>query len=331
MKIPPSFSSTSPSPVSRRHFLGATATFAAAASCLPVTRLEAAARSRWVVACRDQHLKAADKEDCWSCAKALGAEGVEVNVGLDMSCANLFRASGHYSLATDADLQALKSDAARNQCRITAFVMNNHLDERLEQELEWARKLVKAARQLGVRAIRIDVWPHKLKENEFLPFAIDACKRLCEIAEGSDVRYGIENHGKVTNNPEFLDRLFEGVGSPSLGLTLDTANFYWYGHPLSDLYGIYEKFAPRAVHTHCKNIKFPEDKKNVRRPMGWEYDKYNCPIYEGDIDYKRLLEILRKADYRGDLCVEDESLGKFPAAERPTVLFREMAMLKELR
>ncbi len=319
------------SELSRRHFIGTTGVFVASAGLLSVTKLEAAASPGWRVACRDQHLKTAGKADCWACAKALGAEGIEVNVDLDLGCPNLGRSTGKYSLATDQEIQALKNDAAQNECRITALVMNNRLDERLEQELAWARKVVKAADQLGVKAIRIDVWPHKLAEREFLPFAIDACKRLCGIAAGTGVRYGVENHGKVTNNPEFLDQLFAGVGSPALGLTLDTANFYWYGHPLSDLYGIYEKYAPRVVHTHCKNIKFPEDKKNVRRPMGWEYDKYNCPIYEGDIDYKRLTAILRRANYTGDLCVEDESLGKFAADERAAVLQKELATLKELR
>jgi len=115
-----------------------------------------------------------------------------------------------------------------------------------------------------------------------------------------------------------------------LGLTLDVANFYWWGHPLQDLYGIYEKFAPRVVHTHCKNIHYPDDKKNVRREMGWEYAKYNCPIYDGDIDFKRLTGILRQANYSGDLCVEDESLSKFPETERAEVIKKEIAVLKKL-
>jgi len=319
--------------ISRRQFIGTAGALAASAGMLSLSEFEsqAAERARWVVACRDLHLKAAGKPDSWSCAKALGTEGVEVDVELDLSCPNLTGSSGKYSLATPEGIQALKSDAQKNDCRITAFVMNNRLDERMDQELEWARKLVKAATQLGVKAIRIDVWPHKLSEPEFLPFATDACKRLCEITVGTEVRYGVENHGHVTNKPEFLDKLFTGVNSPHLGLTLDTANFYWYGHPLSELYGIYEKFAPRVVHTHCKNIKFPEDQRNVRRPIGWEYEKYNCPIYEGDIDFKRLLAILRRAEYRGDLCIEDESLGKYPAAERAGVLQKELATLKQLR
>ncbi len=315
--------------LSRREFIAATGTLAAAGILLTIP--SRAAEESLTAACRDQHLKTAGQADSWACAKALGAEGIEVNVDIDMGCPNLVAPSGQYSLATEASVQALKSDAAKNQCRITALVMNNRLDERLEQELEWAGKLVKAAGQLGVKAIRIDVWPHKMGEKEFLPFAIDACKRLCDIATGTQVRYGIENHGRVTNNPEFLDPLFAGVGSSALGLTLDTANFYWYGHPLDDLYSLYEKYAPRVTHTHCKNIKYPKEKRNVRRPVGWEYDKYNCPIYEGDIDFKRLIGILRNAGYRGDLCIEDESLGKFPAGERAGVLRKEIALLKELR
>ena len=209
-------------------------------------------------------------------------------------------------------------------------MMSNRFDEQLEQELESARGLVKAAQQLGVDVIRIDVVPRKLSGDQFLPFAIDTCKRLCAIAEGTPIRFGVENHGKITNNPQFLEKLFDGVGSEKLGLTLDCANFYWWGLPVKDLYPIYEKFAPRVVHTHCKSIRYPADKKNVRREIGWEYGKYNCPIYEGDLDFKRIVEILRKANYRGDLCVEDESLGKYPKNEQADILRKEIALLKGL-
>ena len=75
-----------------------------------------------------------------------------------------------------------------------------------------ARGLVKAAQQLGLHAIRIEAVPRKLDAEHFLPFAINACKRMCEIPEGTRMRFGVENHGKITNNPEFLDKLFNEVG-----------------------------------------------------------------------------------------------------------------------
>ena len=258
---------TSPT-VSRRSFIKTTG-LALSVAALPATGpLLAAAKQKWPVGCRDLHLKVAGLPDSWSCMKALGAQGTEVNVGLNLACVDLFHPQRKYTLATPDGIQALKEDLAASGCRITAFMMANHLDERLEQELDCARRLVPAAQQLGVGVIRIDVVPRKLDGEKFLPFAVDACKRLCALAEGTPIRYGVENHGKITNNPEFLDKLFAGVGSEKLGLTLDCANLYWWGHPLNDLYPIYEKFAPRVVHTHCKSIRYPEDQKNVRREMG---------------------------------------------------------------
>jgi sugar phosphate isomerase/epimerase len=321
----------SKSPIlSRRSFIKTTGLAVAAGALPSVSPLAATAKKQWPVGCRDLHLKLAGLPDSWSCMKALGAEGAEVNVELNLNCASLFHPQHKYTLATADGIQVLKDDLASSGCRITAFMMSNHFDERLEQELESARGLAKAAQQLGVDIIRIDVVPRKLDGDQFLPFAIDACKRLCAIAEGTPIRFGVENHGKITNNPQFLEKLFAGVGSEKLGLTLDCANFYWWGHPVNDLYPIYEKFAPRVVHTHCKSIRYPEDKKNVRRDIGWEYGKYNCPIYEGDLDFKRITQILRKAGYRGDLCVEDESLDKYPENERADIMRKEIAMLKKL-
>lgn len=316
--------------LSRRSFIKTTG-LAMSAGMLPlVSPLAAPAKQKWPVGCRDLHLKVAGKPDSWSCMKALGAEGTEVHVELDLSCGTLFHPQHKYTLATADGIQVLKDDLSASGCRITAFMMSNRFDEQLEQELKSARGLVKAAQQLGVGVIRLDVVPRKLSGDQFIPFAIDTCKRLCAMTNGTSVRFGVENHGKITNNPQFLDKLFDGVGSEKLGLTLDCANFYWWGHPVNDLYPIYEKFAPRVVHTHCKSIRYPEDKKNIRREIGWEYGKYNCPIYEGDLDFKRIVKILRKAGYRGDLCVEDESLGKYPANEQADIMRKEIAMLKKL-
>ena len=317
--------------LSRRNFLKTTAGLAFSAGIMDLDNLSmAAARRKWPVGCRDVYLKLAGNSDCWSAMKALGAEGIEVDVGLNLACPNLFHPERKYSLATADGIKVLKDDLAASGCKIAAFMMSNHLDERLEEELAWTRGLVKAAQQLDVNTIRIDVVPRKLDTEKFLPFAIDACKQMCAIAEGTPIRYGVENHGKFTNNPDVLDKLFDGVGSPKLGLTLDCANFYWWGHPLGNLYKLYEKFAPRVVHTHCKSIRYPDDKKNVQRDMGWEYGQYCCPVYDGDIDFKQVVAILRKANYAGDLCVENESLGRFPEAERGEIMKKEIALLKRL-
>ena len=316
---------------SRREFIKQTTTLAVCGTLLPIALSAPAAETKkCLVGCRDLHLVTAGKPDSWSCMEALGAECTEVAVDAKLNCLNLFNPERKYSVATDDGVRMLEADLAAHGKKISAFMMSNRFDEHLEQELAAAKTLTKAAQQLGVKAIRIDVVPRAIKKEDFLPFAINACKRMCEIVEGTPIRFGVENHSTTTNDPIFLDKLFTGVGSEHLGLTLDIANFYWWGHPLNELYGIYEKFAPRVVHTHCKNIRYPEEKRDIRREMGWEYAKYNCPVYEGDIDFKRVTEILHRANYSGDLCVEDESLGKYAETERGKIVRKEIAFLKKL-
>lgn len=289
------------------------------------------ARSKpWIIACRDGLLEATKKPDCWSAMKWLGVTGVEIEVNTELACPVLYHPKKKYSLATASDIQILRDDLSRNGLFVTAFLMHNRFDERLEEELEWTGKLVNAAQKLDTKVIRIDVVPRRTQGEEFLPFAIKACRQLCDIVEGTSIRYGIENHGSITNDPDFLQRLFDGVGSPNLGLTLDAANFYWYGHPLDELYKILERFAPRAFHTHCKSIRFPENKRNIQRPMGWEYNQYSAPVYEGDIDFSKVAEILRKVNYQGDLCLENETLGKYPENQHAGILQKEIALLRKI-
>jgi sugar phosphate isomerase/epimerase len=316
------------SPNTRREFLKSTTL--ATASALLAPALSAAEKStRWPVACRDGHLKATGQPDCWAALKFINASAVEVLVNPDMSCPGLSHPTRRYTLATSEGAQALQADLQSNGVTISALCMANRLDEQLERELEWMRQVSAAASKFKVHAIRIDVVPRAIKRDEFLPFAIRACKSLCEVVQGRQ-NLAIENHGNTTNDPDFLQKLFDGVNSPYLGLTLDPANLYWFGHPLNDVYRICEKFADHAFHTHCKNIQYPKDKRNERRTIGWQYDKYTAPLYEGDIDYRRIAKILVKSHYTGDLCLENECLGRFPKDQGPEILKKEIAALKQV-
>jgi len=319
----------------RRGFLQGTLMGAAGAAMLQRLALAADSprpRPKWPIACRDSHLREVNKDDVWAAIRAIGVDGVEAEVRPDGTCSSLSTPKETWSIATEDGVKRLRDQLAKEKTRITAFCTHNRFDERPEEEVEEMKRLARAADVLGVRAVRIDIWPHKLagKDDEFLKFAIEMGKRLVKVAEGTGLHYGVENHGTTTNSPEFLRKLFEGVGSPRLGLTLDTANLYWFGHPLSKLYDIYEEFAPRVFHTHCKSIGYPEAEREKKRPMGWEYGKYCCPIDEGDIDFKRVVAILRKAGYSGGLCIENESLGRFPAEKRGEILKREAQVLRKL-
>lgn len=318
--------------ISRRHFIQTTAGLALAAgfSGACATDKHSGGSRRLAVSCRDVLLKTTGKPDCWAAMKDLDVSCLEVDITPELACPSLFHPDKKYNLADADSVKRLADDLAANGATITAFCMHNKFDEKLNEEIAWMQKLVPAVQQLKVGVIRIDVVPRKTPMDQFLPVAIKACKAICDIAEGKPVRFGIENHGRFTNDPDVLDKLFDGVGSPQLGLTLDALNLYWFGHPLESLYDIIEQFAARVVHTHCKSVRYPAEQRNIRRPIGWEYAKYSAPIYAGDIDYKRVVAILRKAGYQADLCLENECLKHFPPAEQPGVLKKEIAMLKSL-
>lgn len=321
------------SPVTRRDFLRQSSCLlagTAAATMLGRRTLAAENRPELALACGDATLKHVQAADCWSALKAIGAQGVEASILPDLSFPRLFHPTRKYSAATPDDLAALKADLQASGCRITAFIMSTQFDVRPEQDAAWVIQAAKVAQALDVPAIRIDVVNRgKASADEFLQATAETLKKVIAGSESTGMVFGVENHGRTTNDPEFLDALFAGVGSKRLGLTLDTGNFYWFGHPLSKLYDLYAKYAPRTFHTHCKSIKYPADQRETQRPMGWKYGEFNCPIDQGDIDFRRVVKILRNAGYRNDLCIEDESLGKLPEGERTVALAKEVQHLKD--
>jgi sugar phosphate isomerase/epimerase len=89
--------------------------------------------------------------------------------------------------------------------------------------------------------------------------------------------------------------------------------------------------APYAKHTHLKNIAYPVELRETTREGGWEYGKYVSSLEEGDINHARVIKILARAGYKGDICVEDESLGHHDTAEaRIALLKRDVEYVKRL-
>jgi sugar phosphate isomerase/epimerase len=319
--------------IARRRFLAASGSLVAGLSLgsRGWAASDADAAVKWPVGCRDTMLRHVGSSDCWSAMQAVGAECLELDIDDELRLPALFHPEQKYSVATPEAIARLSDDLKAVRGRATALCMHNRFDERPEFEVEWTTRAAYAAKSLGAPAIRIDIVPRKLKAAELLEMIVPLLKRILAATETTEVKLAIENHGQTTNNPDFLRQLFDRVGSDRLGLTLDTGNFYWFGHPLSKLYDIYTEFAPRAFHTHCKSINYPAERREAGRPMGWEYGKYTCAIHKGDIDFRRVVEILRGAGYQNDLCIENESLMALPEADRAKTLAEEIRFLKELR
>jgi sugar phosphate isomerase/epimerase len=252
----------------------------------------------------------------------LNIPGIELFVRRDDTVSALAPKEGkdRLKLTDPADLAELQKQARDNGIRIAALCMGNNFNaEDKKEEVAWAVRTVQAAQKLGVPAVRIDAimsGERDLPLDERQRLVAEAVKQILAATEETGVDLGIENHGFQGNDPVFVQGTLDAVGSPRLGLTLDSGNFYWRGWPLSKVYEIFTQFAPVVKHTHIKNIAYPPEIRETMREIGYEYGKYVSPIHEGDIDHTRYFAALRAAGYDRDLCLEDESLGKYPVEQR---------------
>ncbi|MBM3214362.1 sugar phosphate isomerase/epimerase [Candidatus Poribacteria bacterium] len=239
-----------------------------------------------------------------------------------------------FTLDSDQALTRYKCHLAENGLRPAGFLLaSDFSSSERDRVVDWVIQAARAANAVGMAAIRVDSAMRREREMatpERIDLFVECLSQAVEATSDLTVGFGIENHGAGGNNREFLDGVFAGVGSDRVGMTMDMGNFYWSGMPLSEVYQTLEHFASRTKHTHVKNINYPASEREKRRPIGWEYGKYACPIEEGDIDLRRVIGFLRAAGYTGDLSLEDESIGRFPPEERKAVLIRDAQYLRSL-
>jgi sugar phosphate isomerase/epimerase len=267
--------------------------------------------------------------------EAIGAESVELSFARDSTVRALTEGeSVRWNLDTEVGRKALTGEGAANGIRVSVLMLGNNFNPPdLAAEIDWVRRAADAARALGIPALRIDTIMRGEREmslDDRVARFSAALREILPATEASGVALGLENHGVCGNEVAFLTRVVDSFDSPRLGYTLDTGNFYWHGNPLSELYRIYERLAPRVKATHVKSIRYPAEIRETRREIGYRYGEFASPLDEGDIDLGRVIALLRAAGYAGDLTIENEALGRYPASERPALLRRDVEHLKTL-
>lgn len=284
------------------------------------------------ISIRDETVPVAAGKTIFDSLRQLDLHAVEIDVKPDGSVKHVPSTSAHgASIQSDSAVRELARRLSDEGISVSALLLTTDLSsEHPDQQVEYAVLGTRAAEILGAPAIRIDTATanKSISDEQVRQNFIQRIGQVLKQTDGSPVGYGIENHGPISNNPQFLDGVFAAVGDERLGMTLDTGNFYWYGMPLAQLYRTLEHFAPRAKHSHIKNINYPGEMMEQRRPIGYEYGKYCCPLDEGNINIARVVEILQKGGYQADLCIENEALGKYPESQRMDVLKRDVAALK---
>lgn len=190
--------------------------------------------------------------------------------------------------ATDY-ITALKNRAFRLGLDVSGTAIGN--DFCVPEGPQWARNIedcknwIDRAAILGAPVIRI--FAGKVPEGDTEDKAIGRCVAAIDECLGYAARRGVllalENHGGVTATPEQMLRIVEAVNpSPWFGVNFDSGNFR-----TDDPYRDLELIAPYAVNAQIKASVHPNGK---REPA----------------DFARIVDILKRANYRGHVAFEYE-------------------------
>ena len=123
-------------------------------------------------------------------------------------------------------------------------------------------------------------------------WCIGCIEQLLPHAERLGVILALKNHWGLTSRADGVRRILLALPSPYLAGVLDTGNYLRQGGV--DMYAEMRALAPTAVLVHAKAYQ-----------GGGEW-------YDLDIDYGRVVAILREVGYRGYVSLEFE--GRAPAA-----------------
>ncbi len=225
---------------------------------------------------------------------------------------------------TPAYLNELKQLAFRHSVALP--MLSIHQDfvspsaEERQKMIDHTKRCIGLAARLGIPAIRLNSgrWKTiksfddlmKVKGDEpplpgygpadALGWCVDSIQKCLPAAQEAGVLLALENHWGLTTSPEVLLQIHKAVGSPWLGINLDTGNFP------GDPYAGIETLAPYASIVQAKTYY-----------GGGEW-------YTLELDYKRIAGILRKAGFRGWVSLEME--GK----ESPsTAVPKSLAVLRD--
>ena len=158
------------------------------------------------------------------------------------------------------------------------------------------KKWVEAARLLGCKTIRVNLHGEGSSADKKTA-SIDSLSRLGEFAKPMNINVVVENHGSDSSNGAWIASVMQEVGMANVGTLPDFGNFcisHPWGQtqdPCEDMYDRYlgvQEMLPFAKGVSAKAYDFDSQGEQPK------------------MDYKRLLDIVKKSGFEGYIGIEFE-------------------------
>lgn len=231
---------------------------------------------------------------------------IDLAAGLPLDAVEL--TAYYFAQTTPRYLANIKGRCTRLGLDISGTAIGNNFcvtnESRLKEEIAGCKQWIEHTARLGGKTMRIFAGNVQKGDTEERARArvLAAFQEVCEHAGQFGVYLALENHGGITGTADQMMALVQAVKSDWFGVNLDTGNFH-----TADPYADLARLAPYAVVCQIKT----------------EIQRAGKAKEEADL--KRLVGILRSANFRGYVALEYE------AAEDPkTAVPRYAAQLRQL-
>lgn len=203
-------------------------------------------------------------------------------------------------------LAGLKSRCTRLGLDVSGTAVGNDFcnPDRFNAEMASVKEWIEHTSRLGGKTMRIFAGsvPKGDTEEKARARCVAAIEEACDHAAKYGIFLALENHGGITGSADQILQIVKAVKHDHFGVNLDTGNFH-----TTDPYADLDRVAPYAVVSQLKTEVSPTGKGTQ------------------EADLQRLVEIYRKANFRGYVALEYE------AKEDPkTAVPRALAALKKL-
>lgn len=158
-----------------------------------------------------------------------------------------------------------------------------------EISTEYLKQAIRFAAECGAPVVNTDEgpkpsWTTEEEDHVLMRYAL---YEAALAAEPRGILIGLEQHQQYTKHPDGLERIYNLVDSPAIGINFDTGNSYLCDH---DPYEWLERIGDRLVHLHAKDISVEQSDEERGKVTG---TPVGCACGEGVIDWARVIGLCR--------------------------------------
>ncbi len=170
-------------------------------------------------------------------------------------------------------------------------------DKERNQAVENHKKWVDAAQFLGCHSIRVNLFGTN-DPIKWVEVAVDGLQKLSTYAASKNINVIVENHGYLSSNSALLMEVMKKVNKSNCGTLPDFGNFC-----LERDGG--ERWGTKCIKEYPK-YKGVEEMMPLAKAVSAKSHDFDTAGNETDIDYKKMLQIVKKSGYQGFIGVEYE-------------------------